>query len=64
MKIKITKQDFQDYVAGWLMTDESLDNLSTANMAAALLNASRMLYDYQDGVVAETERRKSYPDIS
>lgn len=63
--MKITKQDFFSYVEGWLSTEVSdRGNLTIENMKAALHNSLAMIEDDQDGIVAELERRKSYPDIS
>lgn len=55
--MKITVEDFKEYVAGWLMTGEDND-LSYGNMLGALHNAISQMPCDQDGVEAVTERRR------
>ena len=55
--MKITVEDFEEYVIGWLMVGEDHD-LSYDNMLSALHNAAACLFCDQDGVEALTERRR------
>ena len=55
--MKITVEDFEKYVIGWLIVGEDHD-LSYDNMLGALHNAIACLPCDQDGVEAVTERRR------
>jgi|11_taG_2_1085331.scaffolds.fasta_scaffold02684_3 hypothetical protein len=55
--MKITVEDFEKYVSGWLMVGEEHD-LSYDNMLGALHSAIACLPCDQDGVEALTERRR------
>ena len=57
--MKITAEDFKEYVAGYLMVGEEHD-LSYQNMLGALHNAITCLPCDQDGIEAVTERRRFY----
>lgn len=54
VKNKISKEDFEKYVSGWLFVTQDFrdDNLDMENMHAALANSLEMLYDDQDGIQA------------
>lgn len=53
-----TKQQFADYVLGWLESSEyHLDELSMGNMKAALHNAKVTLEDVDDGIAAYVDRK-------
>jgi len=59
-KTKITKEDFADYVCGWLFVcraDPNFSNLDLNNMKAALLNAANCLDCPNDGIAAYVERQ-------
>lgn len=56
--MKITIEDFKEYVAGFLMVGED-DGLSHQNMLSALHNAYSQLMDDQDGIEALTERTRN-----
>ena len=57
--MKITVEDFKEYVAGYLMVGEESD-LSQNNVECALFNALNNILCNQDGVEAVTERRRLY----
>ena len=57
--MKISVEDFKEYVAGYLMTGEDND-LSYENMLSALRNAISQMPCDQDGIEAVTERRRFY----
>lgn len=54
VKNKISKEDFEKYVSGWLFVTQDFrdDNLDMENMHAALANSLEMLYDDQAGIQA------------
>lgn len=59
--MKITREDFKNYVAGWLFVVGDFPNdLDLDNMSAALHNACHMLRDDQDGIEEYIKRQKRY----
>ena len=59
--MKINKEDFEDYVSGWLFTTEDFPNdLTMGNMKAALANALSQIECGEDGVKAVKERKLYY----
>jgi hypothetical protein len=59
-KTKITKEDFSDYVCGWLFVDPAdpnFSNLDLNNIKAALHNAAFCLDCPNDGIAAYVKRR-------
>jgi hypothetical protein len=57
--MKITIEDFKEYVAGWLfVVDDFPNNLDDNNMKAALANALSQFDCGQDGIHAIVEHRK------
>lgn len=60
--MKITKKQFEDYVSGWLMSSDNMDDLSIGNMMAALNNAYVSFECDQDGIVACLKRQKFMED--
>lgn len=55
-----TKQQFTDYVLGWLESSQyHADQLDIGNMKAALHNAKVTIDDIDDGIAAEVERKKN-----
>jgi len=58
MKDYYTVKDFMEYITGWLGADSVNNNSLTLNeMMPALLNATSMLEDSQDGIESFVERR-------
>jgi hypothetical protein len=57
MEDHYTVEDFMKYVTGWLGADSVNTNLSISEMKAALLNATSMLEDSQDGIESFVEHR-------
>ena len=54
-----TKQQFTDYVLGWLESSQyHADQLDIGNMKAALHNAKVTIDDIDDGIAAEVERKE------
>ena len=54
-----TKQQFADYVLGWLESEQyHADQLDIGNMKAALHNAKVTIDDIDDGIAAEVERKE------
>ena len=61
--MKITVEDFKEYVAGWLFVGED-DGLRHQNMLSALHNAYSQMFCDQDGIEAVTKRlRNSHNDV-
>lgn len=54
--MKITVEDFKEYVVGWLLAGRK--ELEITHMKAALHNALSQIECDQDGVEAVTERRR------
>jgi hypothetical protein len=58
---KFTKEQFSDYVLGWLESQEWTDKeLSIGNMKAALNNALMAIEDGDDGIEDYVERQAFY----
>jgi hypothetical protein len=56
---KFTKQQFADYVLGWLESSQHCaDQLDMGNMKAALHNAKMTIDDIDDGIAAAVERKE------
>ena len=58
--MNITKQDLQDYVAGWLIVnkdDPNFQNLDFNNCFAAIANALSQIECDQDGLKAYVKRK-------
>lgn len=54
-----TKQQFADYVLGWLESSEyHLDELSMGNMKAALNNSLVTIDRVNDGIAENVERKE------
>lgn len=63
--MNISKEDFEDYVSGWLIATfqehkNGIKDLDMNNMKAALGNALNMIEDYEDGILAYKERKEYY----
>lgn len=58
--MKITIEDFKEYVAGWLfVVDGFPDNLDDNNMKAALANALSQFDCSQDGICAVVKHKQN-----
>ena len=55
--MKITAEDFKEYVSGWVISGHELD---LCHMKSALKNALSQIECDQDGIEAVTERRRFY----
>ena len=53
--MKITVEDFKEYVSGWLISGHELD---LCHMKSALKNALSQIECDQDGIEAVTKRRR------
>lgn len=59
VKQTFTKQQFADYVLGWLESEEAKsDKLTMGNMKAALHNAKLTIDDEDDGIEYEVRRQE------
>lgn len=55
--MKITVEDFKEYVSGWLISGHELD---LCHMKSALKNALSQIECDQDGIETVTKRRRFY----
>lgn len=62
MKIEnFTREEFSNYVLGWLESQEyRMNELSMNNMKSALANALAMIDDSQDGIESYAERQREF----
>lgn len=59
--MKISVEDFKEYVAGWLCTSSGYpSDLTLNNMKAALHNSLSQIECDQDGIEAVTKHRRFY----